>query len=389
MDLEPATYVIQYNLPGSCNNKGYDTIVVGAYQYPQLDKSASYQCDNNSFSVGANVTGGAPPFMYEIIGSVPAAPSIVAPPQASPVFNINNGNSYSLVRLRVVDYCGNATLNDVSVLPLQNIVVTAQSDCYYTDVTLSVPAFPNANYEWYQKISETDSILVGTDREYMITYLEPDGIGEYVSKVSVNNGCLMRLSYYNITGNCGGVLSDKIKLNGKTVRKAHQLTWNHLQTGDIVRYQVERLHPVSNEFQVIGEVNVTGNRAGTQFSYTDDRLIAPQHQYRIKAIDKSGRPSYSNLVKLKMETSAVLPIRIYPNPVKDVVNIAFQASQPGLYQFDLLNVAGQVLYQTQKAVGGPGTVTIQRKVSMKPGVYFLKVKNTETGVETMEKLLFQ
>lgn len=389
MDLEPATYVIQYNLPGSCNNKGYDTIVVGAYQYPQLDKSASYQCDNNSFSVGANVTGGAPPFMYEIIGSVPAAPSIVAPPQASPVFNINNGSSYSLVRLRVVDYCGNATLNDVSVLPLQNIVVTAQSDCYYTDVTLSVPVFPNASYEWYQKLSDTDSVLVSTDREYMIPYLEPDGIGEYVSKVSVNNGCLIRLSYYNVTGNCGGVLSDKIKLNGKTIRKAHQLTWNHLQTGDIVRYQVERLHPVTNEFQVIGEVNVTGNRAGTQFSYTDDRLTGPLHQYRIKAIDKSGRVSYSNLVKLKTEASAVLPIRIYPNPVKDVVNIAFQANQPGLYQLDLMNVAGQVLYQTQKAVGGPVTVTLERKVSMKPGVYFLKVRNTETGVETIEKLLFQ
>jgi hypothetical protein len=146
---------------------------------------------------------------------------------------------------------------------------------------------------------------------------------------------------------------------------------------------------VTNEFQVIGEVNAQGNRAGTQFSYTDDRLAAPLHQYRIRALDKSGRPSYSNLVKLKLEEAAILPIRIYPNPVKDVVHIAFQASQPGLYQFDLMNVAGQVLMQTQKAIGGPGTVTLQRKLSMKPGVYFLKVKNTETGVETIEKLLFQ
>ncbi len=388
-DLEPATYVVQYNLPGSCTNKGYDTVVVGAYQYPQLDKSASFQCDNNSFSVGADVTGGAPPFMYEIIGSVPAAPSIVAPPQASPVFSINNGNSYSLVRLRVVDYCGNATLNDVSVLPLQNIVVTAQSDCYYTDVTLSVPNFANASYEWYQKLSETDSVLVGTDREYMIPYLEPNSIGEYVARVSVNNGCLVRLNYYNVTGNCGGVLSDKLKLNGKTIRKSNQLSWNHIQTGDIIRYQVERLNPVSNEFQVIGEVSVTNNRAGLQFSYTDDRLLDPIHQYRIKALDKSGKISYSNLLKLKMENGAVLPIRIYPNPVKEMVHISFQANQPGMYQLDLMNAAGQVLYQTQKAVSGPMTVTIQRQLSMKPGIYFLKVRNTASGTETIEKLLFQ
>ncbi len=389
MDLEPATYVIQYNLPGSCNNKGYDTVVVSSYQYPQLDKSASFQCDNNSFSVGANVTGGAPPFMYEIIGSVPAAPSIVAPPQASPVFSINNGNSYSLVRLRVVDFCGNATLNDVSVLPLQNIVVTAQSDCYYSDVTLSVPDFGNASYEWYHKISESDSVLVGTERNYNIPYLEPDGIGEYVSKVSVNNGCLIRLSYYTVTGNCGGVLSDRIKLNGKNVRKAHQLTWNHLQTGEILRYQIEKLNPVTNDFQIIGEVNVSGAGAGTQFSYTDDRVTGPVNQYRIKGIDKSGKPSYSNLVKLKLENTTQLPIRIYPNPVKEVVNISFQANQPGMYQLDIMNAAGQVLHQTRKAVGGPMTVTLQRQAAMKSGVYFLKVKNLETGIENIEKLLFQ
>lgn len=388
-DLEPATYVVQYNLPGSCTNKGYDTVVVGAYQYPQLDKSASFQCDNNSFSVGANVIGGAPPFMYEIIGSVPASPSIVAAPQPSPIFNINNGNSYSLVRLRVVDYCGNATLNDVSVLPLQNIVVTAQSDCYYTDVTLSVPSFPNATYEWYQKLSENDSVLVSTDREYMIPYLEPNSIGEYVARVSVNNGCLVRLNYYNVTGNCGGVLSDKVKLQGKTIRKAHQLSWNHMQSGDIIRYQVERLNPTSNEFQVIGEVGVTNNRSGVQFSYTDDRLLAPVHQYRIKAIDKSGQVRYSNLLKMKLQQTDATPIQIYPNPVKEVINIAFQANQPGLYQLDLLNAAGQVLYQTQKAVGGPMTVTLQRHTTMKPGIYFLKVRNTATGTETIEKLIFQ
>lgn len=388
-DLEPATYVVQYNLPGSCNNKGYDTVVVGAYQYPQLDKSASYQCDNNSFSVGANVSGGAPPFMYEIIGSVPSAPSIVAPPQANPVFAINNGSSYSLVRLRVVDFCGNATLNDVSVLPLQNTVITAQSDCYYTDVTLSVPVFANASYEWYQKLSIDDSVLVSNEREYVIPYLEPDGVGEYVAKVSVNNGCLVRLNYYTVTGNCGGVLSGQLKLNGKTIRKTNQLSWSHVQNGEIIRYQVERMKPNSSEFQVIGEVGVTATRGTTQFSYTDDRLTAPLHQYRIKAIDKSGKATYSNLVKLKQDESAGLSIRIYPNPVKDVVNISFPVNQPGTYQFDLMNAAGQVISQVKKSVSGPMTVTMQRHDTMNPGIYFLKVRNITSGAETMEKLLFQ
>ena len=161
------------------------------------------------------------------------------------------------------------------------------------------------------------------------------------------------------------------------------------ETGEILRYQIEKLNPVTNDFQIIGEVNVSGAGAGTQFSYTDDRVTGAVNQYRIKGIDKSGKPSYSNLVKLKLENTTQLPIRIYPNPVKEVVNISFQANQPGMYQLDIMNAAGQVLHQTRKAVGGPMTITLQRQAAMKSGVYFLKVKNLETGIETIEKLLFQ
>lgn len=387
-DLSPATYVIQYNLPGSCNNKGYDTVIVSPYQYPQLDKSASYQCDNNSFSVGADVTGGAPPYMYEVIGSVPASPSIVAPPQASPIFNISNGSSYSLVRLRVVDHCGNATLNDVSVLPLQNTVVTAQSDCYYTDVTLTVPYFANASYEWYKRNSSDDSVLVSNNNEYTIPYLEPDAIGEYVAKITVNNGCLVRLNYYTVTGSCGGVLSSELKLTGKHIRNIHQLNWNHLQAGEIVRYQVERQKANGSSFDVIGDVSVIGAGSSTQFSYTDEYLVSPMHQYRIKAIDRSGKVRYSNLVKLNHQ-APVQAIRVYPNPVNDVVNILFQAGHAGQYQLELSNAGGQVIYQTQRAVNGAGLVTIARAKSMAPGIYFLRIRNASTGTETIEKLLFQ
>ena len=68
--------------------------------------------------MSAAVTGGLSPFSYEIIGSVPESPAIVANAQSSPVFSIDNGTTYGLVRLRAIDACGNATINDASVLPL-------------------------------------------------------------------------------------------------------------------------------------------------------------------------------------------------------------------------------------------------------------------------------
>ena len=133
-DLEPATYIVEYNL-STCNTKVYDTFALQPYSYPTQGQSALYQCDNNSFSLGADVSGGVSPYSFQIIGSMPETPSIISATQTAPLFTIDNGTTYSLVRLRTIDACGNATLSDLSVLPLQNISVSASALCYYDTVS--------------------------------------------------------------------------------------------------------------------------------------------------------------------------------------------------------------------------------------------------------------
>src|SRR4029079_19643645 len=103
-DLEPPQYVIQYTQQ-TCNGTLYDTVTVSPYTYPTQGQSAIYQCDNNSFSLGADVQGGVSPYSYQIIGSMPSQPGIETSLQTSPVFNINTGTVYSLVRLRSIDAC--------------------------------------------------------------------------------------------------------------------------------------------------------------------------------------------------------------------------------------------------------------------------------------------
>jgi len=387
IDLEPATYVVQYNLPGSCNNKVYDTIAVGPYQFPQLDKSASYQCDNNSFSVGANVTGGAPPFMYEIIGSVPAAPSIVAGPQASPVFNINNGNIYSLVRLRVIDYCGNATLNDVSVLPLQNMVISASNDCYYSSVLLTVDSIPNATYEWYFKTSATDSNLISTNRVHEIPYMTPTDVGTYVCRISVNSGCLVRLSYYTVTGQCTPLLAGKLELAGKPMAGTHYLNWNHFNSGDIVAYMVEKKQVGNDRFVTIGQVNVPGGSNPVQFAYTDEKPGTGASQYRIKAVDRNGKVIYSNTIL--MNSTGKASLQVFPNPVKQMVNISLPSNSRSDYSISLMAANGQLVYNKEVRGGNTGVITIKREPSMKAGLYFLKIQDIVSGTIQIEKLVFE
>jgi len=379
-DIEPATYVVEYTMQ-NCTGKLYDTVSVAPYSYPSQNNSAVYQCDNNSFSVGAVVTGGVGPYEYEIIGSLPTSPSINTSPQLSPVFAINNGTTYALIRLRTIDACGNATLNDVSVLPLQNIAVSANTTCLYNNVTLSVDAIPNATYRWYYKSTATDSTLLDDSIAYNIPFLEPEETGTYVCKVSINNDCLIRATYFNLTGDCGHtLLNSSIKLKVKEAGSGNQLTW-FSNNKDQREFIIERQTENSSQFLVIGKVAI---QTSGSYSFTDKDPSGGISLYRLKVISNQTTV-YSNIVKISSATGHVLA---YPNPVRNKISLSFKGTMPANYKLQLINAAGQLVHQEElKNVIG-GLHTINRTGAMQPGIYLLKMISS-SGYTTTQKLVLE
>ncbi|MBC7828980.1 MAG: T9SS type A sorting domain-containing protein [Chitinophagaceae bacterium] len=385
-NLEPATYVITYTFAG-CVQTTKDTIVVGPYQYPNLSQSAAYQCDNNSFSVGASVNGGVSPFTYEVIGSTPSFPSIISPAQASPLFTINNGIEYSLVRLRATDACGNATLNDVSILPLANTIVRASSQCWYNDITLTTDTVPNATYTWFKKTSATDSVLIGNTVGYNIPYMLPSDTGVYVSRMSVNSGCLTKISYFHLVPSCGFLLPVKITLNGKAINEsANQLTWTAKDEQSVKRYIIERSNKQNGQFEIVGTVNSNQSVSST-YLFNDNSPQREGNFYRIKIEHATGKFSYSNMIVITSNVENT--VSAYPNPVKDLLNINIRGSQNQNYRLSLYNNAGQIIYTATQLSIQSGTIKYRREAKAKPGLYFLQVNNLSTGESNTYKIIFE
>ncbi len=384
-DLAPATYEIEYSLPGSCGNKLYETATVAPYNYPALNNSAAYQCNNNNFSVGASVTGGSGPYTYQIIGSVPAGPSINTVPQVSPVFNITNGVTYSLVRLRAIDACGNATLNDASILPLQNVVVNASSNCFYNDITLSVDTIANANYTWYKMTSPTDSIQVGNAQNFQINYLLPTDTGMYVSKVSVNSGCLTTLSYFHVTGSCTLLPVKDLTLSGKQAGNAAELKWAVKEEVNVQEYVIERSSRQNTGFTSIGNVTARINGGNNFYQFMDSRPEAGANYYRLKARDNDGKLTYSNTIVLNWSGSK---ISLYPNPALDVVNVNVSGRQAQDIRIQLFSLSGQMLQEKTQNNVVNATIPISRQ-NLKTGMYLIKITDIRTGSVTTEKVMFQ
>ena len=385
-NMEPASYVIEYNFPG-CSNKIYDTFQLQPYAFPTLLQSAAYQCDNNSFSVGAAVTGGVGPHLYEVIGSFPSSPSIISAPQSSPVFGVNNGTVYSLIRLRAVDACGNATLNDVSIRPLANVIVTATSNCMYNNVTLNVDSIPNANYQWYKFNGAGDSTLVGTGISYNIPELLPSDTGRYVSKVLVNSGCLTKLTYFRIDGGCGNmILASKVSLTGKTVTGGNQLTWVANNEDDTNEYQVERSATKDGDYKQIGKVS-SKKQGQNMYIFTDNQPVEGISYYRVRIITKSNRSILTNTVSFKSASSS--NVSVFPNPVKDLMNISIKNKEYQNLKLSIFNASGQIIYESAHQNVLNTTLQYRRPASVKPGVYVLKINNLKTGEISSYKVMFE
>jgi hypothetical protein len=386
-NLEPATYVISYTFSG-CALVVNDTMVVSTYQFPNLSKSAAYQCDNNSFSVGASVLGGVSPYTYEVIGSTPSLPSLMSGTQASPVFGINNGVEYSLVRLRAIDACGNATLNDVSILPLANTIVTSTSNCFYNNITLTTDTVANASYVWYKKTSATDSVQMGTGVGYNVPYLLPSDTGMYVSRMSVNSGCLTKLSYYHLTGMCASILPVQVTLSGKAAKDdGIQLNWVAKDEQTTKKYIVERSTTKDGGFEAIGSVNGTQSELSASYVFGDTKALKGTNYYRLKIVDASGKFTYSNVIAIKLSEGS--SISVYPNPVSDVLNINITGKQNQSYRLTIYNAAGQNIYSNMQQNIQNNTIQYRRNSTVKPGVYVLQVVNITTGESSSYKLFFE
>jgi len=382
VDLEPAQYVVEYT-QANCNGKIYDTVTVSPYAYPSQAQSAVYQCDNNGFGLNADVEGGVSPYSFQIIGSTPSTPSIESTPQSEPTFNINNGTIYSLIRLRTVDACGNATLNDVSVLPLQNISVRASDSCFYQNITLSVDTIPNATYSWYRKTTPEDSVLVYSGVSYNLPFFVPEQTGLYVCKVNVNNGCLTRQSSFNLTGNCFTVLPTSFQLNGGKAGTANQLFWNNSNEKGVIRYVIERKQPNEKQFSAIGTVPV---QSSNNYSYKDDNYGSGQVQYRLKVV-YSNKNEFTNTVILNGGLKN--EISVYPNPVKGTFTVSLRAEKPTDFKIELIGANGQLIYAATAKSITSSTLTYTRDNNIKAGIYLVRITDQATGKAEIRKLVFE
>ncbi|TKK66651.1 T9SS type A sorting domain-containing protein [Ilyomonas limi] len=112
--------------------------------------------------------------------------------------------------------------------------------------------------------------------------------------------------------------------------------------------------------------------AGNQlYSFEDVMPVAGVNYYRIRQVDDNNNSHYSSIAAI--DISNVLAVAVYPNPVRNVVNI--RLNQNAVHAAIVLtDAAGRIVYTTTAALVTAGEVIQVPAARLAAGVYIIKVK---------------
>ena len=116
-----------------------------------------------------------------------------------------------------------------------------------------------------------------------------------------------------------------------------------------------------------------------KYSYTYTGILSSENYFRIKQIDLDGKFSFSQIRNLRSSantTSTQNNVVVYPNPVKDVVNITNLESAN--YTARIIDMGGRVI-KSFVMRNGQNQVDV---ADLKSGIYFISMNDMNGKVNT-------
>jgi lysophospholipase L1-like esterase len=168
---------------------------------------------------------------------------------------------------------------------------------------------------------------------------------------------------------------------------AAELSWETASEQNSQHFEIQRSADGAL-FTAIGTVAAAGNGTSSKsYAFTDGLPNNGNNYYRLKMVDIDGRFKYSVVILVKSNDSKKR-VNVYPNPVNDNLQIAWNNMERGTYTVDVLLPTGQLLKSYRIGINGPyQVVSINRESNWKTGIYLLRISNSNRNAITQKLIL--
>jgi hypothetical protein len=166
-----------------------------------------------------------------------------------------------------------------------------------------------------------------------------------------------------------------LEFNGRLQQSDALLNWKTDNEQNTAHFEVERSTD-GRSFAKIGQV-LSANTAGKHsYNFTDAQvanLSTSAVFYRLKQLDQDGKYTYSRIVRIGLNTGKT-ELLLYPNPVRDQLNLSIHVDQTVRAKWNLLDHGGRVT-RTGSLVLLQGSNSTAIDVSGLPsGMYILDLR---------------
>ncbi len=203
------------------------------------------------------------------------------------------------------------------------------------DVTGGLPDYDGSSYSIQGFYGDND---FGANETFTIVMPATDGT--FVEFIATDDlGCTNSVSFEVI---CFKTPIELIRFTGETRNNTNILNWETASEHDNDFFTIEHSRD-GLEFIAIGEQDAAGNSNELKtYSYTHTNPGMGTHYYRLAQTDNNGQKSYSNVIKLILDS--VANIEVYPSPVSDVVLINTNELEES-FNIRLYDLAGNLVIQ--------------------------------------------
>jgi Secretion system C-terminal sorting domain len=169
------------------------------------------------------------------------------------------------------------------------------------------------------------------------------------------------------------------------------LSWTTVNELKSNKYEIE-ISKNNSEFVSIGQVQANTVNGSTsskyEYPYHLSQATAGNLYFRVKQINSAGKAVYSP-VKLVSFIDSKAGFSIYPNPVRNKVQLQFENAINGDFKVDIVNIAGQVIFSRDMKLKETSVLSIELPETPAPGVYYLRAKDVNSSKTYSGKLIVQ
>lgn len=238
------------------------------------------------------------------------------------------------------------------------------------DIYVSNP-LPTSTYQWSTTngniISSTTgpSITVDTPGTYIVTQYLMAGCGAYKNDTLV-------IQQFPL---CDVLSASIAGLSGNAVDNIVHLNWKSINNTSAAYFEIQA-SPDGKHFTTIGTITKKSSADPALYSFMHDvQELSLEHiYYRIKLVNIDHSSKYSNIIRLPL-SGIKDKVAIYPNPVKDIIQVQVSAASGMRVQVEIFDPSGKFVTGIDRPVQrGHNVITIDNMAGKPAGVYLAVVR---------------